>query len=60
MKAVTPAEIEQAAAMCATNVRKGVSLSAAVHALSVIRNWDHETCRQIEQQAGAMLKKKRK
>ena len=59
MKTVTPAEIEQAATMCVTTVRKGVSLSAAVHALSVIRNWDHGTCTEIERRAGAILKKKR-
>jgi hypothetical protein len=59
MKTITPAEIEQAAAMCVTNVRKGVTLSSAVHALGVIRNWENETCKEIERRAGAMLKKKR-
>lgn len=56
---ITPAEIRQAAAMCVTNVRKGVTLHAAVESLRVIRNWDSQTCKEIEQLAGEMLKRQR-
>jgi hypothetical protein len=55
----TPKEIEQAAEACVTNVRKGVTLSAAVHSLRIIRNWDAETGRQVEQRAGQILKRQR-
>lgn len=45
----TPEEIEQAAHMCAALVRKGHALAAAIESMRVIRDWDSETCREVEQ-----------
>ena len=55
----TPEEIEQAAKQCVATVRKGVTLSAAVRSLQVIRNWDTEICKEVEQRATHILKRQR-